>query len=322
MTLGTWRRLQRIASPCGMFAILALDHRGPLRRQLAGSAATATLPLGALAELKTDIARVLAPATSAVLLDPETGLGACVASGALSGHVGLVVALDTGSTGDPTDRSTSLVANWSVSKAVRIGAAAVKLLIYYHPEGPAAAQQEALVREVAQACAQYDIPLLLEPLSHGLDPDRRPLPSAERRRVVVATAARLVPLGVDILKAEFPVDVAEERDEAVWRSACEELTAACSVPWVLLSAGVTFDIYLRQARIACEAGASGVAAGRAVWKEAVTLDVAARRSFLSQVARQRMQRLEALCEALARPFDEIVQPPAVEDHWYTDYDGF
>jgi tagatose-1,6-bisphosphate aldolase len=322
MTVGKWRRLQQIASPCGTFVILAIDHRGPLRRQLAGPAATATLPLGALADLKVDIVRALAPATSAVLLDPETGLGACVASGALPGHAGLVVALDTGSTGDPTDRSTSLVANWSVAKAVRMGAAAVKLLMYYHPEGHAAAEREALVREVAQACAHCDIPLLLEPLSHGLDSDRRPLPSAERRRVVIATAARLVPLGVDLLKAEFPVDVAEERDEAVWRSACAELTAACPVPWVLLSAGVTYDIYLRQARIACEAGASGVAAGRAVWKEAVTLDAAARRSFLSQVARQRMQRLQALCDALARPFDEIVHPPAVEDRWYTDYDEF
>jgi tagatose-1,6-bisphosphate aldolase len=322
MTLGKWRRLQQIASPSGTLAILAIDHRGPLRRRLAKPAAPSTLPLDALPELKIDIVRSLAPATSAVLVDPETGLGACVASGALPGHVGLVVALDTGSTGDPTDRSTSLVANWSVAKAVRMGAAAVKLLLYYHPEGPAAAEREALVREVARACARCDIPLLLEPLSHGLDPDRRPLPSAERRRVVIATAERLVPLGVDILKAEFPVDAAEERDEAVWRSACEELTAACSVPWVLLSAGVTFDVYMRQVRIACAAGASGVAAGRAVWKEAVTLDVAARRSFLSQVARQRMQRLQALCDALARPFDEIVQPPTVEDRWYTDYDEF
>jgi tagatose 1,6-diphosphate aldolase len=322
MTFGKWRRLQQIASPRGTLAILAIDHRGPLRRQLAASASATVLPPSVLAKLKTEIVRGVASATSAVLLDPETGLGPCVASAAMPGNVGLVVALDSGSSGDPADRSTSLVADWSVAKAVRAGAAAVKLLMYYHPKGREASQREALVEAVAQECARCDIPLLLEPLSHGLHRASSPLASAERRSVVIATAKRLVPLGVDVLKAEFPVDVAAQPDEQVWRAACEELTAACPVPWVLLSAGVTFDVYLRQVRVACEAGASGVAAGRAVWKEAVTLDSTARRKFLSQVAHQRMQQLQSLCDALARPFDQIVQPPTAGDHWYTEYEEF
>ena len=144
------------------------------------------------------------------------------------------------------------------------------------------------------------------------------MPSAQRRAVVVETAQRLVPLGVDVLKAEFPVDVTEEPDEGVWRAACEQLSAACSAPWVLLSAGVAFDTFLRQSRIACDAGASGVMVGRAVWNEAVTQDQQARNHFLRTTALERMRRLRALCDALGRPFSEIYDQPKARHGWYRD----
>ena len=38
-----------------------------------------------------------------------------------------------------------------------------------------------------------------------------------------------------------------------------------AVPWVLLSGGVPFETFFRQTQVACEAGASGVMVGRAVW---------------------------------------------------------
>ncbi len=43
--------------------------------------------------------------------------------------------------------------------------------------------------------------------------------------------------------------------------------AASSAPWILLSAGVDFDEFAIQVRIACTAGASGFLAGRAVWQD-------------------------------------------------------
>jgi len=318
VTIGKWRRLQQVASPAKTFSIMAVDHRGPLRRSLEKDSAE-QLPSTALSDLKADIVRALGPVASAVLLDPETGAGQCLAAAALPGDTALVVALDTGSTGDPMNKATSVVSGWSVEKTVRVGASAVKLLIYYHPAAADAAETEALVKQVGDSCAKHDIPFFLEPLSHALDEARSALPSNERREVVVETARRLVPLGVDVLKAEFPVDPVTELDEKVWRSACDDLTDACAVPWVLLSGGVTFDVYLRQVQIACDAGASGVMAGRAVWKEAVTLDVAARNHFLHGVARERMQRLRTVCDALGRPFDQFSGPPELADDWYAMY---
>jgi tagatose 1,6-diphosphate aldolase len=315
MTIGKWRRLQQTAGPAGSFSIVAIDHRGPLRRALEKES-----PRGktkkALTALKRDIVRQLAPVTTAILLDPETAAGQCVADGSLPGPTGLIVALDTGSTGDPLNRTTSLVENWSVEKTVRMGASGVKLLIYYHPQAPQAHKREALVQKVAEQCARYDIPFFLEPLSCAVDGAHEPLPPEDRREVVIETARRLVPFGVDILKAEFPVDVGTESSEHIWRQACEELTQASRAPWVLLSAGVSYDVFLRQVRVACEAGASGVMAGRAVWNEAVTLDSVARNHFLQTVAYERMRRLRALCEALARPFTAVYDPPGLDYDWY------
>ena len=145
--------------------------------------------------------------------------------------------------------------------------------------------------------------------------------SPERREVVVETARRLTPLGADILKAEFPVDVTEEPDEAVWRAACEELSAASTVPWVLLSGGVPFETFLRQSQIACEAGASGVMVGRAVWSEAVTANADARRRFLSTLARDRMNQLRALCDERGRPFTELYERPRSDSGWYERYNS-
>lgn len=309
--LGKWRRLQQSASPRGTFTILAIDHRGPVRRTLEKEAG-APVPDQALSELKEDVVRALGGASSAVLLDPETGVGPCVAGRALGGQTGLIVALDAGSTGDPRRREASLVEGWSVEKTARLGASGVKLLIYYHPGAPDAAGRDALVRRVAEECARCGMPFFLEPLSYALDDSAKSLPSPERRRVAAETARRLVPLGVDVLKAEFPVDVEETPDENVWRAACEELTAACAVPWVLLSGGVPFATFLRQTRIACEAGASGVMVGRAVWSEAVTRDIEARREFLRSVGAARMRQLRETCDARARPFTAICRaPPAV-----------
>lgn len=315
---GKWRRLHQVASPAKTFSILAIDHRGPLRRRLEAEAA-GTLPGDALGTLKRDIVRGAGASASAVLLDPETAVAACLEQPDLPGQQGLVAALDTGSTGDPQNKTTTLIEGWSVEKTSRLGAAAVKLLVYYHPDAPEAGDVEALVRRIGQTCQQQEIPFFLEPLSHQLDSARSALPSAERREVVVRTASRLGPLGVDILKLEFPLVIDEQPDEPTWRAACQEVTDASPVPWVLLSAGVTYERFERQAAVACEAGASGVMAGRAVWSEAVTLDPSARQDAIERVARPRMESLRRLCDRLGRPFDDLLKPPPASDTWYRDY---
>lgn len=311
ITIGKWRRLQQASSEHGTFTILAIDHRGPLRRALE-TQVDEELQDKAISTFKQEVVRQLAPTATAVLLDPETGVGPCVTSGALPGQTALIVAMDTGSTGDPAVLETHLIKHWSVQQASFLGASGVKLLVYYHPASPSAKMTEELVKEIGQACARDEIPFFLEPLSYDPGAPGNRLSAQELKSVVVETAHRLIPLGVDVLKAEFPWNIAESQDPAQWRVACSELSEACTVPWVLLSAGVPFDTFLAQARIACESGASGVMAGRAVWKEAVALDADYRSNFLRGPGCERIEKLRELCDIYGRPFTEIYQPADAE----------
>jgi tagatose-1,6-bisphosphate aldolase len=320
-SIGTIRRLQRCASATGHFVILALDHRNNLRQAL-NPADPGQVGYNQMVAFKKRVTSLVAPSATAVLLDPEFGAAQAIAAGAVPRETGLVVAVEeTGYTGEPTDRRTSLLPGWSVGKIARMGADGVKLLVYYHPDGPGAAGQEGLVAEVAEACRRLDMPLFLEPLSFSLDRSVKKLPPAELRRVVVETARRLTPLGCAVLKAEFPVNIAEEPDEGVWLDACAELSAASRVPWVLLSAGVSFADFERQTAAACRGGASGVMAGRAVWKEAVGLDEAGLQEFLATTATGRMASLAAICADAGRPWTEFYPGLAqsVGEGWYQEF---
>lgn len=319
LSIGKLRNLQQCSTPRGALAVLALDHRNNLRNSLRPEAPD-SVTSAELTAFKTEVVGALAPAATAVLLDPQVGGAQCIAAGALPGQVGLVMAVEqSGYTGDSNARLSQLVPNWSVAKAKRMGANAAKLLVYYHPDSPTAPQIEALVRQVAADCAAQDLVLMLETLTYSVDPNRKKLTSDERRYVVVETARRLVIPGVDVLKAEFPLDVAAVSDENTWAEACAELTAASAAPWVLLSASVDYETFLRQVTVACQAGASGVAVGRAVWKEAVGLTGEARAAFLRGTARQRMARITALCDALARPWSDVFTAPEVDDTWSGSY---
>jgi tagatose 1,6-diphosphate aldolase len=319
LSIGKFRGLQQCSTARGALAVLALDHRNNLRQALRPDTPDSVTDAEMVA-FKQEVVARLASVSSAVLLDPEIGAAQCVASGALPGGVGLVVAVEaTGYTGDPTARQSRILPGWSVAKARRMGANAIKLLVYYHPDSSTASELEAFIRQVVADCAAQDIPLFLEPLSYSLDPARKKLPPEERRRVVIETAHRLSALGIDILKAEFPVDVSAQTDEREWAAACMELSAASAVPWVLLSASVDYETYLRQVTVACQAGATGVAVGRAVWQEATKLQGQARKDFLREAAQGRLARLTAVCEALARPWREAYSAPEVGSTWYEHY---
>jgi tagatose 1,6-diphosphate aldolase len=319
MEIGKYRGLSLCETPNHIFSILALDHRGNLKRAMNPSDPD-SVPYWKLVEFKNQVVSALSPYSSAVLLDPEIGAAPAIASQVLPGNVGLLVSIEeTGYSGTPSSRLSQILPDWSVGKIRRMGASGVKLLVYYHPDSPLAKQQEALVGQVAEECVKFDLPLFIEPLSYSLDQDVKNLPSEERRQIIIMTARKLTSLGVDILKAEFPVDVLQEQDRNVWLEACQQLTEASLIPWTLLSAGVEFDTFLEQVKIACQAGASGVLAGRAVWKEAVDLIGEARLGFLRTTAADRMAKLTAICDDLGHPWTASIQQPDTGEKWYSKY---
>ena len=323
ISVGKRRGLQATSSEQGLFTILAFDHRGSLRRAMCPQAPD-TVSYTDVVSFKLEVLGALAPRASGVLLDPIYGAAQAVAAGSLPGHVGLLVAVEeTGYTGDAFARRGRIIPDWGVAQIKRLGASAVKLLVHYHPDArEVAAAQETLVEQIADECRQHDLPLFLEPVSYSVDPDVPKSSVAfaqDRTRVVVEIARRLGPLGADVLKLEFPADVAHEPDEAAWRSACRLVSEASPVPWALLSAGVDFDTFQRQVEIACQEGASGYLAGRAVWKEAVGLTGQERTRFLQEEAARRLDLLAAIADRAGRPWTEFYPPQSVPESWYRTY---
>jgi tagatose 1,6-diphosphate aldolase len=313
ITPGRWRGLKSTSTDQAVFTILAFDQRGSYRKMLPPSTDYA-----AAVEIKREIVVALSQKTSAVLLDNTYGL---LPAMAMRGSCGLMMAYEeSGYSGDATYRKLIFDPDWTIEKIKKMGAAAVKLLAYYHPRsGTLADEIESAIAEVIAECRRWDIPLFLEPMSYSLDaniPKESAVFAAERPQIVKETAERLSRLEPDVLKLEFPYDAAFETDRALWRAGCEAISAAARVPWVLLSAGVDFEIFVEQAQIACAAGASGWLAGRAIWKEAVQMDAAARARFLSEVALPRTERLVEIAAAHSRPWTDFYAPPAVSETWY------
>jgi tagatose 1,6-diphosphate aldolase len=322
LTIGKIRGIQQCASQRGTFTCLALDHRQNLRRALNPQDPEA-VPDSALTDFKLEVTAALAGEATAVLLDPEYSAAQAVAAGVIPRTAGLVVAVEaTGYTGDPTARQSRILPGWSVKKAKQMGASMIKLLVYYHPDAPIAVEIESFTKKVADECKKYDLGVMLEPLSYPLDPNEQKLTSDEKRYVVVESARKLAPLGVDLLKAEFPLDTGNT-DETAWEEACAEVSSASVVPWILLSAAVDFETYLQQVALACNSGASGIAVGRAVWKEAVTMTPDNRVEFLQTTAKERLTRLTALCNALGKPWQDFYpdQARSVPEDWYIQYDS-
>ena len=315
-TPGKWRGLKATSGDDATFSILAFDQRGNYRAMLPPDADFATA-----ARIKTEVVTGLASHMTAVLLDPIYGLEAALA---LPGDCGLLMAVEkTGYAGSPQERRVDFHPGWDVSTIRRMGASAVKLLVYYHPfAGAVTDDVDATVMRIAAECQTHDIPLFVEPLSYSIDENVKmdsAAFAAERPRIVIETARRLSRLGIDALKMEFPVDSVHEPDESVWRKACEALTEASATPWTLLSAGVGFQAYARQVTIACESGASGFVGGRAIWREAIAMTAEARRDFLADTGLRRVDHLREIVERSARRWTDVFAPTPYGENWYETY---
>jgi tagatose 1,6-diphosphate aldolase len=325
LTPGKIRGLSATSSSQGIFTILALDHRQSFVKMLQPSNPPSVSYADVVAA-KSDVVSVLSPHASAVLLDPVYSAAQLTANGALPGKTGLLVAVEeTGYTGAEIARVSSLLPSWSVEKSKRMGAQAVKLLIYYHPDaGILVQKQESLVRQVIEDCRQYDLLLFLEALSYSIDPqaDKNSTPFASSRpRVIAETARRLGRLGPDILKLEFPVDSEHDMNESNWLKACEAISEDITCPWTVLSGGASYDIFVKQVSAACRGGASGTIAGRAVWQEGIPLSSEQRQTWLREIGARRLDELTEIGEKYGRGwrsfFPELEK--SVDEGWYLSY---
>jgi len=330
MSLGKIRGLQQIADAGGIFTICAMDHRGSFAAMI-NREHPETVSEEDITARKMELCATLGVCSSAVLLDPIYGAAQSISRSILPRGAGLLVSIEaTGYSDTPQGRRTGLLEDWGVARIKRMGAQAVKILIYYRSDlKEAALAQRETVARVAADCVRYDIPFLVEPVRYpvGNDKDDAARFAARKGEMVIQAARDITALPVDVLKSEFPADLKYEKDEGRLAELCAALNAATPVPWVVLSAGVNFDLFRRQVEIACRAGASGFLAGRAIWQEGMAItDAAERGCFLRTVAADRMKILSEIAARTAQPWYRKMGLAAaslapVDGGWYRGYAG-
>jgi tagatose 1,6-diphosphate aldolase len=328
ISIGKLRGLQQLADTRGIMAMCAIDHRGALKRAL-NEKNPATVSYQEMVDFKLDLCQAVAPFASAILLDPEYGAGQAIAAGVLPASSGLLVSLEkTGYSGDSTARTTELLPGWSVKKVKKMGASAVKLLIYFRPDlKDVASKQLDLVARLADQCLEEDIAFLVEPLSYPIEEGEASSKkfAEEKPALVIETARQITALPIDVLKAEFPADIKFEQDEGKLLKLCQELNRASRLPWVLLSAGVDFNSFRKQVEIASKAGASGFLAGRALWQEGAQIRSREERmNFFRNTAAPRLRELAQIADKYGNPWyfklgveNGQFAPPA--EGWYLSY---
>jgi tagatose-1,6-bisphosphate aldolase len=300
-TQSTTRSLADIATPEGVFSIIAMDQRNTLRRMFSAVGVEATDD--DMVEAKADVARALTPLASGILFDPTYGVPAVTGTGALAETCGLLVASEPAERGklgvEPvTRRDPNLDSRWVLAQ----GGDANKFFAQLRVDRPApppgkpdlAAQCLQAVREVVADCEEVGIPSVIENLVYPFEGEGL---SGKRREDAIVEAARaLNEIDCGLLKLEYPGSPA----------GCRRLAEVLDRPWAVLSAGVPFDDFTEVLRIAFdEGGASGFIAGRSVWRESLPLSGDQRQRFLADVARPRLERLVAVAIDRARPYTEF-----------------
>lgn len=273
--------LDDLCDESGRFRVLAVDHRDSLRAFLRPGAPD-SVAAADLTAIKRDLVAALSPLATGVMLEPEYSIPHVL--DVLAPGVGFLAALESqGYLADPAAAATTLY--WPVAEAAASGAAALKLLLPYHPDHPLAGEQRAVADGVIADAAAVGVPVVLEPLFHSLaSPD-------DRERVVLTTVDHFAETGADLLKLPFPVDPVDNPDRVAWGAACAEVTARCRQPWALLSGGGTFESFADQVAVAEGAGAMGFMVGRALWGDAARAPAGQRERVIDELVVPRWTRL-------------------------------
>jgi sulfofructosephosphate aldolase len=254
--------LKRLARPSGGLAMLAVDQREALRAMIAERTG-APVPDEDVTAFKVAAARALTPHASAVLVDPQFGWEAVLAADAVDPACALIAAADHFVPGETEFvRDAVIDESLDLDALARQGAVALKLLVVWRPDGDRD-RRVAMVEEFVARCRRRDLVSIIEPVS------RAPLAGGDFDvdAGILAAARELGALGADVYKTEVPTH--GKGGDIEVREGCRRIDDVVDGAWVVLSSGVAADRFPDAVRLACEAGASGFLAGRAVWASVV-----------------------------------------------------
>lgn len=138
----------------------------------------------------------------------------------------------------------------------------------------------------------------------------------------ILEATRAIGPYADVLKLEFPGSLERMGKEQIQENLFK-LNEVALRPWVLLSAGEKFEIFVKSVDLAMQSGASGFMAGRAIFNEYFDQTQRGERtSFLRTQGVERIKALGALVDRYATPWFSRYQitsqdmAQAISSEWY------
>ncbi len=289
MTTAERRAYQLICDDAGAMMVIACDQRGGMRSVLADTPeARDAISSAALGETKMAIARYLARHATAVLVDPVCAIPAIVETGVLHRGTALLVGIDASGwdTCAQGFRHSRLVEGANARAVRDMGATGGKIMVYLRADRPEANMRNlALLRDVIADFAAENLLLVVEFLTYALPGEDAEAHAARIPDLIEGGSRLCLDLGAKLLKIPYPGTA----------QACARVTAlAGATPWAVLSAGVDHATFLGQVETAMANGASGVIAGRSLWKDCVSLDRRVTRERLETIALPRLRELQGV----------------------------
>lgn len=289
MTTAERRGYQMICDAAGSMMVVACDQRGGMRTLLAATPEEqAQISNDTLGKTKYDITRYLAAEAGCVLLDPLCAVPGIIDEGILPRNTGLLVGLDASGweTSPEGYRISTMVEGVNARKVRELGATGGKIMIYLRMDTPAANTANlATLREVIEDFAREDLFLVVEFLTYKLENESKEEFERKIPQLIQEGCKACIECGSKVLKIPYPGT----------EEACAKVTEICGdIPWAVLSAGVDHSTFLKQVDISLRNGASGVIAGRSLWKDCISLDRNISKEKLSSIAVSRLRDIQQL----------------------------
>ncbi|WP_315709932.1 tagatose-bisphosphate aldolase [Brenneria uluponensis] len=291
MSTSELRSYQQICGNDGAMMVIACDQRGAMRSLLSSDPQQqARISEHELGVIKADITRYLASKASCVLVDAVCAVPQLVDDGIIARDTALLIGLDASGWDVSAEgyRLSRLVPGITARRVRELGATGGKIMVYLRADHPAANQHNiAILHHCIEDFAREDLLLVVEFLTYKLESETEETYKEKVPSLIYEGTKICLDCGAKVLKLPYPGS----------RHACEEITTLVGdVPWAVLSAGVDHATFLTQVADAMSKGASGVIAGRSLWKDCISLDRTSTREKLETLAIPRLNEIQAVIQ--------------------------
>jgi tagatose-1,6-bisphosphate aldolase len=256
-----------------LFSILAFDHRGSFIESMQKHSEKKVEPTDAI-RLKKAILEASVPFVSGILIDEDYGLPAYKEM-----NTSIPVIMPTEKTGYEkinTERVETIARTGK--ELMTLGANASKLLLYVNGAVASWKTQMSTAKQVILDSEENNLPIFLEFVLYASGEVH---PGSVYELVKKATDEGVKPT---VWKIPYPGNEEE----------CLKISQLLGeTPWVLLTGGVSFDVFKEEYTIAKQRGCSGFVAGRSIWQEACELftNKEALENFLKTTLQSRLKTL-------------------------------